>query len=61
MSTKIFFDNIKDAVKISINLGEPVGEDLSIEIDPEELQLALKQVYLTHTTYSIAEVETPKK
>ncbi len=55
--TRIFFDNMKDAVKISLNIGEPVREDLSIQVDPEELKLALKQVPIKSTSYSIAEIE----
>ena len=61
MTTRIFFDNMSDAVKISLNLGEPLREDLSIEVDPEELALALKQVPIKSTSYSIAEVSEAEK
>lgn len=60
MTTKIFFDNSEDAEKISENLGEPIDDNLSITVDPEELSLALKQVPIKTTSYSIAEVFEPE-
>lgn len=57
MTTKIFFNTPGDAEIISENLGEPINDDeLSITVDPEELELALKQTKLNSNSYSIAVV-----
>ena len=61
MTVKIFFDNPRDAEKVSENLREPINDDnLSITVDPEELSLALRQVELKPTSYSIAEISEPE-
>lgn len=61
MATKIFFDNPKDAEKVSANLKELINDDtLSITVDPEELSLALRQIELKPTSYSIAEISEPE-
>lgn len=61
MANKIFFDNPEDAERISENLREPINDDnLSITVDPEELSLALRQIELKPTSYSIAEVSEPE-
>lgn len=56
---RIFFDNAEDAEKVSENIEEPVEDNLSINVDAEELNLALKQVKISPTAYSIAEVTEP--
>lgn len=59
--TKIFFNNAEDADKVSANLDVPKDCEYSITADKEEIRVAVTQGKISHKSYSIAEVETPKK